>query len=266
VKPHESSYGLVASMFSKTLTLSSKNIFIAIIASNFGNFTMTTSIPTRVLAGITVPDTPLITKALAFARERLTDTAYNHVVRCWLFGQFIASKIPNLQNRDEEVHAITAVLHDLGWDKTGEFVSKDKRFEVDGANAARDFLIREGDEKEWDKHRLQLVWDSIALHTTASVAMYKEAEVASCAIGVITDFTGPERSPGGVLTRGVWETVLKEFPRLDFKKGLIEVFCGLCRDKPETTYDNFVADIGKDYVEGYSVKGKRFLDILEATE
>lgn len=121
---------------------------------------MPASVPTRLLAGIPVPDTPLINKALALARKHLDETLFNHVARSWLFGQFIASNIPALQHRDQELHAICAILHDLGWDKTGEFVSKDKRFEVDGANAARDFIIREGEKKDWDKHRLQLAWDS----------------------------------------------------------------------------------------------------------
>lgn len=114
---------------------------------------MSTSFQTRVLAGITVPDTPLITKALAYAHEHLDDSAYNHVVRSWLFGEYIASKIPDTQDRDVELQAIAAILHDLGWDNTSELVFKDKKFEVDGANAARGFLLRKGG-KEWDKHRL----------------------------------------------------------------------------------------------------------------
>ena len=227
---------------------------------------MSDSVPTRMLAGITVPDTPLITKALAYARKHLDDSAYNHVVRSWLFGHVIASNIPAFQKHDEELHAITAVLHDLGWDKTGELVSKDKRFEVDGANAARDFIIREGETKEWDKHRLQLAWDSIALHTTGSLALHKEVEVRICCIGVITDFTGPEKSPGGVLTRDAWDAIVKEFPRPGFRKDVVDTLCGLCRNKPETTYDNFTSDFGVAYVEGYSVKGNRLIDILEATE
>jgi len=85
-------------------------------------------------------------------------------------------------------------------------------------------------------------------------------------MGITSDFTGPEKSPGGVLTRHVWDEVLKEFPRLNFKEGVLKTLCGLCRSKPDTTYDNFIADIGEKYVEGYSRVGKRFLDVLEATE
>lgn len=90
-------------------------------------------------------------------------------MRSWLLGFVIAAKIPQLQGRDLEAHALAAILHDLGWAETGDLVTEDKRFEVDGANAARDFL--ETEAGDWDKHRLQLVWDAIALHTTPSIAV-----------------------------------------------------------------------------------------------
>jgi hypothetical protein len=223
-------------------------------------------LPTRVLAGVTVPDTPLITKALAYARRHCDDFTYNHVVRSWLFGTYIADRIPELQGRDIELHSITTILHDLGWATTPELISKDKRFEIDGANAAREFLQKEGATEEWDKHRLQLAWDAIALHTTFSIALEKEIEVRSCLIGISTDFTGPEESIGGVLTREIWDGIIKEYPRLGFKECIKKVMCGLCRTKPETTYDNFAADFGLAFVEGYSREGHRVTDLVEAGE
>jgi HD superfamily phosphodiesterase len=111
------------------------------------------SLPTRVLGGVTIPHTPLITKALAYTCAHSTDFAFNHVQRSMVLGFIIASKIPSLTDRDLEVHAIAALMHDIGWDPTGELVSKDKRFEVDGANAAREFLSKEA--PDWDKHRVQ---------------------------------------------------------------------------------------------------------------
>ena len=98
------------------------------------------NLPSRVLAGVTIPDTPLVAKALEFARAHSDDFAYNHIIRSMLFGFIITEKIPAIADRDLEVHAVSALLHDIGWDPTGELVSDDKRFEVDGANAARDFL------------------------------------------------------------------------------------------------------------------------------
>ncbi|KAH6677729.1 hypothetical protein B0J14DRAFT_585032 [Halenospora varia] len=231
---------------------------------------MSNALPTRVLAGVTVPDTPLITKAIEFARSVSDDFTYNHVMRSWLFGQFMCDATPDLKDHDVELHAITAILHDLGWPKStvtgSDIVTKDKRFEVDGANAAREFLIREGNKEHWDKRRLQLAWDTIALHTTPSIGMYKEKEVGCCGIGITADFLGPEKAFGGVLTRQVWDGIVKEYPRLDFRNGVKKALCGLCIEKPETTYDNFVAQFGVLFVDGYSLEGKTMVDIWRAAE
>ncbi|MCJ1330264.1 hypothetical protein MMC10_006947 [Thelotrema lepadinum] len=224
---------------------------------------MSSNVPTRILAGVTVPDTPLVTAAVAFAREHLSDMAFNHVMRSFLFGFCIASKDPDLSTRDLEAHAISAILHDQGWaGKTAPFITKTKRFEVDGADAAREFLRREA--PGWDKHRLQLVWDAIALHTTVSICLYKEVEVAACHIGIGADFRGPDHSQGK-LTWEEFDAIIKEFPRLKFADGVTEILCSFCRDKPETTYDNFMASYGERYVEGYSLEGKMLIDGMPYT-
>lgn len=72
------------------------------------------------------------------------------------------------------------------------FISPDKRFEVDGANAARDHVKSKGG-KDWkDKHRVQLIWDAIALHTTRDIALYKEIEVQLTSAGTLTELVGPD--------------------------------------------------------------------------
>ena len=71
------------------------------------------SLPTKIIAGVTVPDTPLITKAIEYAREFSSDSTYNHVIRSFLLGFVIADKV--LADRDREAHAVAALLHDLGF-------------------------------------------------------------------------------------------------------------------------------------------------------
>lgn len=71
------------------------------------------ALSTKVVAGVSVPDTPLISKALEYAREYSSDSTYNHVVRSLLLGFVIADKV--LPDRDREVHAVAAILHDLGF-------------------------------------------------------------------------------------------------------------------------------------------------------
>lgn len=220
----------------------------------------------QVLGGITIPKTPSIDVALSYARSHSDDCTYNHIMRSFLFGFCIASKLPHLKERDHEVHAVSAVLHDLGWDSTGELVSRDKRFEVDGADAARNFLrsLNQEGKAIWDSRRLQLVWDAIALHTTFSIVQYKEPEVVACWLGIIADFTGPDNSPEGSLTWEEYEQIVDEYPRLKLITAVKEIFCGLCRSKPETTHDNIIGTFGEKYVEGYNLKDHMAVDTFNA--
>lgn len=218
---------------------------------------------TQTLSGITVPNTPLITAAIALANSTLEPWAYNHVMRSWLLGFAIAERIPDLAHRDRELHAVAAILHDLGWSEAPAFRSEDKCFEVDGANAAREFVVaNSAEEGEWDARRRQLLWDAVALHTHPAVGLYKEAEVKAVGLGIMADFVGPAGIPGGALTQEEWDAIRKDYPREGFKTGVVEVMCGLCRTKAETTFYSFVGDFGEELVEGYTRKGKKVYDII----
>ncbi|RDW59064.1 hypothetical protein BP5796_11988 [Coleophoma crateriformis] len=221
-------------------------------------------LPTRQFAGVTIPDTPLITKALEYTKAHSTEFAFNHVQRSMLFGFIIASKISTLSDRDLEVHALAALMHDLGWDPTGELVSKDKRFEVDGANAARDFLRKEA--TDWDKHRLQLVWDAIALHTTGTIVFHKEPEVQAVAHGIWADIQGPDQVASNLLTWDEYNAVVAELPRLGLMKGMKKLVCHFCETKPATTIDNTVGEWGDKFVAGYDRSGKLTSDYMLASE
>jgi hypothetical protein len=234
--------------------------------------TMAEATPTsrmQSIAGIDVPDTPLIQATLSFARHHLDDVAYNHVMRCTLFGTAISDRVPALQDRDRELHVVAALLHDLGWDRTGTFVSPDKRFEVDGANAAREYVRGSEFEHEWDERRVQILWDAIALHTQPDIAWHKEAEVKATQLGITADFGGVAvmHSLGLELSEAEWLAVCKEYPRVGFKEGVKQVLCGFCTSKPTTTFDNFVGDIGEHFaVPGYSRQGRRFVDLFASME
>jgi hypothetical protein len=194
--------------------------------------------PTTIIAGVTVPDTPLIKAAIAYARAHSSDMAYNHIMRSWLFGTLIIQKVAPSGTIDPEVHSLSAILHDLGWDSTGELISKDKRFEVDGAIAARNFIeaeVKDGKAHGWDEHRKQLVWDTIALHTTPDIAMYKQPVVGLVSAGIASDFHGPNSDPTGSLTWDEYNAIVKEFPRLDLAGGIRKIICGFIDTKPETT-------------------------------
>ncbi|CAI7625430.1 unnamed protein product [Penicillium bialowiezense] len=204
------------------------------------------SLPTRQLAGITIPDTPLINKAIAHARQHGDDFTYNHVMRAFLFAiacaPIVTATSPDY-DIDYEAIALGTVLHDLAWAADSEKCTQDKRFEVDSANAAREFLAAETEnDASWPQHRVQVIWDAIALHTTSSIAMHKQPEV---------------------MLAHAFNDVTVAFPREDFKEEIKSIMCALCNKKPETTYDNFVAEFGEKYVEGFDRTGKRVIDFLE---
>ena len=193
-----------------------------------------------VLAGIKVADTPLVRDALDLARSSLEPYLFNHVMRSWLFGILLSEGIDPAP--DPELLAVSAVLHDLGL--TDRYTAED-RFEVDGANAACAFLKDRGISTQ----QAQVVWDAIALHTTPSIALHKEPEVAMTHSGIAVDVIGVglDRIP-----QDKQRAVLTEFPRLAFKNQFKECLCSVIRKKPATSFDNVLRDFGIRYVEGFT--------------
>ena len=135
----------------------------------------------RLLAGVWVPDSSVITRAIEYAREHSEPYLFNHVMRSWLFAESLAQL--NRVEHDAEVLAVATLLHDLGL--SPEFDGP-LRFEVETANAARNFARREG----FDDRRAQLIWDGAALNSTPSIALYKETEVRLCTLGIGLDWGG----------------------------------------------------------------------------
>ena len=202
-----------------------------------------------VLAGIKVVDTPLVHDAIELVRSSSEPYLFNHAMRSWLFGVLLAEHAE--PTPDPELLAVSAVLHDLG---LTERYSAQERFEVDGANAARSFLRERG----IPAHQIQLVWDAIALHTTRSIALHKEPEVAMTHSGIAVDVIGAgiDQIPQPKL-----RAILAQFPRLSMKKQFQDCLCSLVRQKPTTSYDNFLRDIGTRYVVGYTAP--TFTDLFE---
>jgi hypothetical protein len=196
------------------------------------------SAKTRVLGGITVLDSPLITRAVDYARVHSKPFLFNHAVRSWLF----AVRLGQLQGvpHDAEVVAVGTLLHDLGL--TDSFTGP-KRFELEGADAARAFAREQG----LDDRQLQLIWDSVALNSTPSIGLYKEAEVALCTAGIGVEFGFQyDRIPPDDMKK-----ILAAYPRLEMKRRFADSVCRIVTTKPETTYDNFAADFGERFVPGY---------------
>lgn len=218
--------------------------------------------PNRQIAGLTVISTPIVLAAEAYARSIASDAAYAHIMRSWLYGVLAIQSHPELYSDvDLEVHAVGALLHDLGWDRDpdSKIVSKDRRFEVDGAFAAREFIQNHADGAEWSELRIQHVWDAIALHTEQSIVPYKELDVRVIPLGVMMDFMGPV--PGNV-TEEEYAVIGKAFPKDDFFGMVNETMIWLCGSKAPTTIDTWIQPFGEAYVEGYEPEGKRAFDTI----
>src|SRR5258705_10265993 len=193
-----------------------------------------------VIAGIKVPDTVLVRDAIDLSRSASEPFLFNHAMRSWLFGVLLSESAERAP--DAELLAVATILHDLGL--TDRYTAEN-RFEVDGANAARSFLKGRGISTQ----QMQVVWDAIALHTTRSIALHKEPEVAMTQSGIAVDFLGVglDRIPKTSLRE-----ILTEFPRLAFKNQIQGGLCNLIRRKQATAFDNRLRDFGSRYVEGFT--------------
>jgi hypothetical protein len=189
---------------------------------------------------VRVPDTPLIARAIEYARQHHEPFLFNHSMRSWLFAVAIATR--EKTEHDAEVLAVATLLHDLGLEKA---FAGPLRFEVEGANVARRFAQRAG----VDDRRAQLIWDGVALNSTPSLALHKEVEVRLCTNGIGLDWGGwgHER-----LSAVQVAEIVDAFPRLEMKKRFAHAVCGIVATRPATTYDNFAADFGAKLVPGYT--------------
>jgi hypothetical protein len=193
----------------------------------------------RVLAGVSVPDTLLISRAIEYARQHSEAYLFNHVMRSWLFAATLAQL--NQTAHDGEVLALTTILHDLG---LGEAFNGPLRFEVEGANVARAFARNEG----IDDRRAQLIWDGVALNSTPSIALFKEPEIALATMGIGLDWGGWGYE---ALTEAQVAAIVEAFPRLEMKQKFTRAVCGIVKTRVATTYDNFARDFGERFVPGY---------------
>jgi hypothetical protein len=203
---------------------------------------------TRLIAGVSVSDTPLITTVIEYAQRISEPYLFNHAMRSWLFAEAIGRMkgIPY----DREIVAIGTMLHDIGLTAS---VSGPNRFEVNGADAALSFVRGKG----LSDCRAQLVWDLIALNSTPSLALHEEPEVSVGTMGIGLDYGGfgVQTLPADDLER-----IFSVFPRLRMKQRFADTCCRLVTEKPEPSYDNFPCDFGERFVPGY--KAVSTVDLL----
>ena len=184
------------------------------------------------VAGIVIPDTALVREATEFIRSAEDDVLFHHSRRVFLFGALHGRRL-GLQS-DLELLYVAAMFHDLGL--TARYGTSTQRFEMDGADAARDFLLEHGvEQSDADK-----VWLGIALHTTPEVPARLDPETALLAAGVKTDVVGVGREE---LTAEAIEAVTAAHPRPDFKNRILAAFNDGMKHRPDTTFGTMNDDV-----------------------
>ncbi|MGE8627860.1 HD domain-containing protein [Achromobacter denitrificans] len=188
------------------------------------------------LDDVKIPDSQLARDITEMVRDTESPLLFHHSSRVYYFGA-LAGKQRGLKF-DPELLYCGCMFHDMGL--TRQHSSNCCRFEVDGANAAQDFLQSRGIAPR----DVELVWTAIALHTTPGIPEFMDPVVALVTAGVEMDVLG--------LTYGEYndaqrEAVVAAHPRGPrFKEEIIQAFYDGIKHKPQTTFGNVKADVIAD--------------------
>jgi hypothetical protein len=191
---------------------------------------------TFAVEGISVPDSTLAREITQLVRDTESALLFHHSSRVYYWGA-LAGKRHGLKF-DRELLYAGAMFHDMGLMPAHS--SAHERFEVDGANVARDFLRGHG----IGQHDIDTVWTAIALHTTPGIPQHMHPVVALVTAGVEMDVLGLAYAEYSDAQR---QAVVHAHPRTGhFKEGIIEAFYHGIKHKPDTTFGNVKADVLAD--------------------
>ena len=186
--------------------------------------------------GVGIPDSRLAREITQLVRDTESALLFHHSSRVYYWGA-LAGKQRGLKF-DRELLYAGAMFHDMGL--TPAHSSDHERFEVDGANAARDFLRSHGIGQD----DIDTVWTAIALHTTPGIPQHMHPVVALVTAGVEMDVLGLTYAEYGAAER---DAVVHAHPRTErFKEDIIQAFYDGIKHKPDTTFGNVKADVLAD--------------------
>jgi hypothetical protein len=195
---------------------------------------------TEIIAGVQVPDSALAKEATELIRDTTNELIYHHSRRVFLFGT-LQAHAQGLRP-DLELLYVAALFHDTGL--VAPYRSDDQRFELDGADQARAFLLHHGRPAT----EADTAWTAIALHTTPEVPWKMAPEIAATTAGVETDVLGMRLD---VLGQDVLDAVTAAHPRPDFKRQILKAFTDGFKHRPDTTFGTVNADVLEHFVPGY---------------
>ncbi|WP_433163060.1 HD domain-containing protein [Kribbella sp. CA-247076] len=195
---------------------------------------------TEEIAGVKIPDSTLARAATELVRDAASPLLFDHSRRVFLFGS-LRGQQEGLRF-DSELLYVGAMFHDLGL--TERYRRTDQRFEIDGADEARDFLHSHGVTGT----AADQVWTAIALHTTPEIPLRLAPEIALVTRGVELDVLGIGCH---AVTDDQRAQVVAAHPRPDFKNRILAAFTDGIKDRPETTFGNIKADVLEHFVPDF---------------
>lgn len=204
------------------------------------------------IAGVTIPDTTLVAEATNLVEHTTPELIYNHSRRVFLFGM-LQARAHGL-TPDPELLYVAALFHDLGL--VAPYRGNDQRFELDGADQAREFLATNG----FSAADSDLVWTAIALHTTPEVPWRMDPVIAATTAGVETDVLGLRL---GQLADSDIQEVVAAHPRPDFKRRILDAFTQGFEHRPESTFGTVNADVLSHFVPGFTRID--FVDVINSS-
>jgi hypothetical protein len=205
------------------------------------------------IAGVVIPDSKLAREVTELVRDTESELLFHHSSRVYYWGA-LTGKRRGLRFDPELLYA-GAMFHDMGL--TPAYASAHERFEVDGANVARDFLRSHGISAP----DIETVWTAIALHTTPGIPQHMHPVIALVTAGVEMDVLGIAFSE---FTEADREAVVRVHPRPgQFKEEIIHAFYDGIRHKPESTFGNVKADVLAD--EDPSFRPENFCRVIRAS-
>jgi hypothetical protein len=195
------------------------------------------------VAGVKIPDTALCNAAVDLLESSSPEFLCTHCLRTYVFGS-LAVRSLGRSVADEEAAFCGAVLHDLGLVPA---YRRDNRFEVDGADAAREFCAKHQVSPE----RTDLVWQAIALHTSPGIGTRLEDEIALVHLGAGLDFLGLglDQVPPQLV-----EELFEKYPRMNFKAEFRNLLVEHCRHNPAAQVLTWTDDVARS--AGCTLQGR----------
>ncbi|MEV0714079.1 HD domain-containing protein [Asanoa sp. NPDC050611] len=194
----------------------------------------------EVIAGLRVPDTAAVAEATRIVQEMVSPAFYHHSRRVFLFGLIHAEQLG--VDPDPELLYLASIFHDSGL--LMPFSDVEQRFEVDGADHARAFLVERG----FPAAAVETVWAAIALHTTPGIPVRMAPEIATTQLGVLTDVLGFGLDG---LERGQVDEILAVHPRGDFKNDFLRGTLEGLRNRPDTVNGTVNSDVLAHFVPDF---------------